>query len=95
MNTYTETGKYREIEGCCLHRNTQVGREITCLGGWCHSFSRLKSTGGGSNSQRGREKEKLALRDTSSKLLLILDREEEKEQKEERGEVKGRSILQL
>lgn len=57
----------------------KVKRERTCLEGWCHSFSRLKGTRGGSN--RGKEKEKLVLQRTCTQIRT---RGGEKELKEKR-----------
>lgn len=55
--------------------------------GWCHSFSRLKSTGGGSNSwkRKGKKREKKKLPLTVNSYSLSLEPKREIEEQKERG----------
>lgn len=96
-----ERKREREAVYIVIHKCwARSKRELTCLE-WCHSFSRLKSTGGGSKGWiRGRERE----RERSwhcSQLLLTLRWAEEKEEGKGKGEIhirepeQGRSLSSL
>lgn len=76
----------------------KIKRDLTCLE-WCHSFSRLRSTGGGSKGWKGEERKRSL---HCSQLLLTLRwASEEKEEGKGKGEIhirepkQGRSLSSL